>query len=561
MFEEAPNRWQHPHWQPGPGSGDLLCEIYHTALNPEDYERLVDTGLGALALNAPEKRPEGFPERPRERLIDPMMAARHVAQAGTILGQSAPFPEVERLFTLYRHLPALLIAPDGVVLRANAQAAARVPGMARLPADFAQTGSLAGTVTRRIPLRYEGTQEAVFMVLFDPESQTRLAAELAASFDLTAAEADVLRLSLQCLGRKEIAQRRGVSPETVKKQIERILTKTGAGSQMELSQIGAALWRDPAPPAPGVAAPEGPALPYFPDERSLLHAGRRVSYRVFGAPEGQAVVFFHGTFGFCRWPQAAEAEAARRGLKVIVPIRAGYGNSAPVPAGAAMPAAIFADIAAILAQEGVTRAPVVTLENDSALGFGFARAFPELVTGLIAFAGVLPVTRKVQYRRMDKWHRFVVGSAHYTPVLLPLVAQGGFHFAARIGREEFVRRVYAGSPPDVALLADPSAREAILDGTRVALSPRHLAHRAYALEMRAFARGAWARAVTALRDRLPVVFVNGATDPIAPPPTIAEFRADYPWITFELHEDAGQFVFFRHWARLFVHLAEMMAPR
>ncbi|SOC03318.1 LuxR C-terminal-related transcriptional regulator [Rhodobacter maris] len=561
MFEEAPDRWQHPRMQPEPQANDLVCEIYHTALNPEDYERLVDTALGALALTDTEPSEDG-PEFPGARPIDPVMAARHVAQAGTILGQSAPFPELEKLFALYRHLPAVLVAPNGLVLHANPRALQLLQGSVCLPlaCSGAFSGALSGTVTRRIPLRYEGTQDAVFTVLFDPESQARLAAELAQSFDLTEAETDVLRLSLQCLGRKEIAQRRGVSPETVKKQIERILTKTGAGSQMALSQLGAALWRDPGVPDPATNDPGTAPLPYFPDERSFLHRGRRLSYRVFGAPEGQALVFFHGTYGFCRWPQAAEAEAARHGLKVIVPIRAGYGNSAPLSAGADAPGAIFADIAAILAREGVTRAPLVTLENDSALGFGFARAFPEMVSGMIAFAGVLPVTRKAQYRRMDKWHRFVVGTAHYTPALIPLVAQGGFHFAARIGREEFVRQVYAGSPPDVALLTEPEARAAILDGTRVALSPRHLAHRAYALEMQAFARGEWQKAVAALRGRLPVVFVNGATDPIAPPATIAEFRADYPWITFELLQDAGQFVFFRHWGRLFAHLPAIV-PR
>ncbi|WP_223632778.1 alpha/beta fold hydrolase [Rhodobacter sp. TJ_12] len=567
MLEDTPQRW-HPKATSvpsasGPLADDLVCEIYHTALNPDQYERLVDAGLDALA------RIETIGLAP-----DPLSSARHVAQAGSILGTSAPYPEIERLFTLYRHLPALLTSATGQVLHANPGAMALLDGASSLPSGPGDlSGKLSGTVMRRIPVSYEGAQDCLFTVLFDRASQARLAAQLAGTFDLTAAERDVLALSLQCLGRKEIANRRGVSPETVKKQIERILAKTGAASQQELSLMSAALWRDTAAPAPPWPQPEAPAmppeantvqaqagpLPYFPDERQIFAAGRCISYRIFGDPQGQPVLAFHGTYGFCCWPHAAEQEALRRGWRVIVPIRPGYGNTTGAEE-ALNPQRIFDDIIAIFAQEGVGCAPLVTLENDSFLGFAFARAHPDRVSALIAFAGVLPVTRKAQYGRMDKWHRFVVGTAHYTPALIPLVAQGGFHFAARIGREEFVRQVYADSPPDVAVLQDPAARAAILDGTRIALSPRHLAHRAYAQEMRAFASGDWSDSVAAARGRFPVTFINGATDPIAPPETIAEFREDYPWINFELHENAGQFVFFSHWPRLFAHLSAQAAP-
>ncbi|PTV96482.1 pimeloyl-ACP methyl ester carboxylesterase [Rhodobacter aestuarii] len=553
MREETSDRWSRtmpPEPIGGPLPDALIGEIYHTALNPDQYERLVDIGLQSLAridhLGGPQ---------------DPQGASRHVAQAGSILDSSGPYPEIARLFTLYRHLPALLLSSTGKVLHANPRATTLLGGANEWPRAQAANAMLSNVVMRRIPVRFEEAEDCSFTVLFDRASQARLTEELAESFDLTEAEGDVLRLSLQGLSRKEIAQQRHVSPETVKKQIERILTKTGAASQQELSLMSAALWRDislPPQHLPKAAPPQAAYLPYFCDEVQLETEGRRITYRCFGDPQGVPVLFFHGTFGFCRWPMAAEQEAKRRGLKVIVPIRPGYGNTNPAD-DAEVPNRIFEDIRAILIQEGARQVPIITLENDSFLGFLFARAYPERVSGLIAFSGVLPVTRKAQYSRMDKWHRFVVGTAYYTPSLIPLVAQGGFHFASRVGRTEFVRQVYAGSPPDLALMQDPAAREAILDGTRVALSPRHLAHKAYAQEMRIFARGDWRPAVEAARDRFPVIFINGTTDPIAPPETIAEFREDYPWIDFELYENAGQFVFFSHWSRLFARLSELTA--
>ena len=38
-----------------------------------------------------------------------------------------------------------------------------------------------------------------------------------------------------------------------------------------------------------------------------------------------------GDFGLVRWSAPAEAQARARGLRVIVPIRAGYGHSDPLP--------------------------------------------------------------------------------------------------------------------------------------------------------------------------------------------------------------------------------------
>jgi len=547
---------------------DFICEIYDAALNPERYECLVDAWDKALAGASNLDTPP----------LDPQAARRHVGQAERIFDSGTPFPHIEKLFAVYDHLPAFLISDDGVMLRANARADALLGAGAACPsvrgrfeprgANQPDTrnrsarqlldGNLPGSVVRRMPVEFEEAKPCSFVILFDRAANSRVAGQIARAFDLTEAEEAVLGLSLQGLSRKQIAAQRGVSPETVKKQTERVFAKTGAQSQLELTLISASMYRDAQPaaqPSPGLDV-RACALPYFDDERVLCDGSRVVTYRCFGDPDGTPLLFFHGTYGFCRWPAAAEQEAARRGYRVIVPVRPGYGNTTGAEQGQDVLSRIFEDICLILDREGAGAATLVSLENDSFLAFSFAERFPRRTSGIIAFAGVLPMTREIQYRRMDKWHRFVVGTARYTPSLIPLVVRGGFNFAARIGREEFVRQVYGSSPPDLAVMNDPAAREAILAGTRVAVSPRHLAYRAYAQEMREFARGEWKPAVEATRNRLPVYFINGTTDPIAPPETVEEFREDYPWITFELHEDAGQFVFYSHWPRLFAALAE-----
>lgn len=58
-----------------------------------------------------------------------------------------------------------------------------------------------------------------------------------------------------------------------------------------------------------------------------LADGRRLTWIEFGDPKGQPVVYMHLDYGLIRWPASAERHAAARKLRVIVPIRAGYGTT------------------------------------------------------------------------------------------------------------------------------------------------------------------------------------------------------------------------------------------
>ncbi len=58
-----------------------------------------------------------------------------------------------------------------------------------------------------------------------------------------------------------------------------------------------------------------------------------------------------------RWPATAEAEATRRGMKVIVPVRAGYGASSPIARQAPYYAQLVEDHARLLDHLRVSRLP------------------------------------------------------------------------------------------------------------------------------------------------------------------------------------------------------------
>ena len=87
----------------------------------------------------------------------------------------------------------------------------------------------------------------------------------------------------------------------------------------------------------------------------------------------------------------------------------------------------------------------------------------------------------------------------------------------------------------------------IATGSEVALSEDHSAHAAFATQLLGRQKDDWSADVDAVRDSLPVIFMNGLQDPQVPEGTLREFRQDYDWIDYREYDDAGQLVFFRHW--------------
>jgi len=169
--------------------------------------------------------------------------------------------------------------------------------------------------------------------------------------------------------------------------------------------------------------------------------------------------------------------------------------------------------------------------------------------------------QREQIARMNKWHRMIMGGARYTPKLLPFMIKAGFHLARKGGRRAFLHAVLGEAEADVALLSEPDFLEAMVTGSHVALNDTHTAHDAMSRNVLEQARVDWTRAVRATQTHaIPVHMVNGAQDVQSPPETLAEFRQDYPWINFHIHEDAGQLVLFAKWPEVLALLRPFLQP-
>ena len=156
------------------------------------------------------------------------------------------------------------------------------------------------------------------------------------AFDLTGAEAKVVQSLVECCSVKEIAEQRGRSVDTVRAQIKSILSKTETKSQIELVRLALSVMdmsnlTIKADPGPRIVSRGYATLEERPFQTLITPDGRRLDYLVLGDLHGTPILFLPLDYGLVRWPASAEAEAQARGLRIIVPVRAGYGQSDMVP--------------------------------------------------------------------------------------------------------------------------------------------------------------------------------------------------------------------------------------
>lgn len=378
---------------------------------------------------------------------------------------------------------------------------------------------------------------------------------LTSAFSLTGAEVEIVRALTECLSLREIAELRGRSIETIRAQLKSVLGKTETRTQTELVRLALSMmditsYTQEIATAVQAHSTGTKDLVSRPFHAITLRDGRKMEYLILGDQAGKPLVFMPQDYGLVRWPASAEAEAERRGIKIIVPIRPGYGNSTPLPKKQPPDEIIANDLNELLTQLEVGNFPIVTLGADIYYALDFHRIYPDRVTAVFVTGGHFPLETSAQYERMAKWHRFILASARYTPHLLPFMVKAGFSLARRLGKRKFVHAVFGTSAADVATFENPEVYEAMVCGSEVCLSETHSSHNAFASEVLLQERTDWSHLIKGARDTVPLFCLSGLQDPQVPKETLREFQAKYPWINFTCYEDCGQLVLFKKWPEI-----------
>ena len=380
-------------------------------------------------------------------------------------------------------------------------------------------------------------------------------------FKLTATERDIVRALVEGGSPKSIAKDRNRSLGTVRTQVKSVLAKTRTHSQSELIRVTMSLMeivkRSPLVGLPGQNVSVEANIPseHYAQIQSLtLNDGRRLDFLVQGSGDGHALVFTHMGYGLMRWPPAALQLAAKHRLKIITPIRSGFGDSDAVDKSADILKITREDTIALLDYLGIDRCTYVAQGNDLIFGMDVVKHYPERIKNLIGLGPRLPLSSDIQYNGMGKWHRFLLSTARHAPHLLYFSAKAAFTLGQKIGGEQMFRNVHRNSPADLDTISNPEVAETLNDSSQITLSRNKHAAFAYAKELFA-SETDWSDLVHATQH-IPAWYVSGSQDPLGDPSTIAAYRETFPWIDIDVMEDAGQLLFFQKFEELIPRIAE-----
>ena len=378
------------------------------------------------------------------------------------------------------------------------------------------------------------------------------------TFQLTQAEGEVLKQLTHGFSVKEIAERTHRSKPTIRSHVSALLEKTGTRSQVELVRVTLGLL-DVVEQAPLISAMRGPpGVSPEPNHYNtlILADGRKLDYLVIGDPRGRPFLMLPTDGGFTRLPPPAELWLAGNSLRMIVPVRAGYGHSSPLPKRRDAFDVAIEDMLALSDHLAIDRWPILAFCDDFHLAVAMTCAAPARVAAIVGVGPTMPATEPKHFQRMPKWTRFVFANARYAPRALPFVAMALFQCLRRLGPRRFLQSVMATSKADMKVIEDDEILTAMLRGTEIAVGPRFTAHVAWAAGAVSNYGADWSAKLAACP--VPMILFAGHEDPFSPIETTREFAAITPQVTLHEVPAYGQLLY-PLWPRFLAEVQQHLA--
>ena len=572
----------------------IVDQLYDIALAPESLDRFIDV-WNAAGLDAREAR------ETIERIdrFDTTYRA-HLARAQTFLDRedrAAQGAGLEELLAPFAALAAFIVDRQMRVVACNegARAAFGIAegvgiGDARIAIEAAEAvrealdsvfsaeaspdrlfkienadkrGATLFQI-RRLPERTPGATARALIVTTQYHWQEALGDTLEEVFDLTSAEQGVVRALVEGKDARAISAERGTSEGTVRGQIKSILGKMNARSQSEVIRLVLSL-RD----VSGSASPEAPrptrapalaranwleAEVWKPFRALHLPDGRKLDYHVMGPADGAPVLYSHMGYCLVRWHEPMLRLAYQHNLRIVCPIRAGYGHSDPLDPQADILETTRNDTLALLAELGIARLPYVTQGNDLIFAADFGAHHPEIVSEIVGLCARPSLPGDRHYAGMGKWHRFFLSTAKHAPHLLKFTSRAAVTMARRIGVREMFRQMNQRSPADLAVTEDEALLPVLVSNAELIAGKTTDVSGAYTMEILA-TESPWSHLMNDCAG-IPTWFVNGGEDPATDIATITEYREFYPWIDIEVIPNGGQMLIYQHFETLIPRIAE-----
>ena len=417
---------------------------------------------------------------------------------------------------------------------------------------------------RQLPRRDPDQGNLALVVTTKYHWNTYLGETLEEVFGLTSAEQGIVQALVEGRTAKEISAERGTSEGTVRGQIKTVLSKMNARSQSEIIRLVLTL-RDV---SPGQRLPSADTRPtpslvsktwwrdevWKPYQTVILPDGRRLDYHVMGPATGAPILYSHMGYCLVRWHEPMVRMAYDLNLRVICPIRAGYGNSENIDPKADVRASTREDTLFLLQHLGIASLPYLTQGNDLMFAADLAAHQPDSVSEIIGLCARPPLPGDYHYSNMGIWHRFFLSTARHAPHLLRFTTKAAVAMGRRIGSMEMFRQMNKSSASDMLALEDDALFAVLKENAELMAGPQADITQAYTMEILA-TEAPWSDLMRATQ-KTKTWFVNGGDDPATDVGTISEYREAYPWIDIEVIPNAGQLMIYQHYEMLLPRIAE-----
>lgn len=398
----------------------------------------------------------------------------------------------------------------------------------------------------RIKKNYEDTNSALIVSTHYHWRDT-IAALLDNVFQLTEAEQSVVRLLVEGHNAKTISTARDTSEGTVRGQIKSIISKLNVSSQTDIVRLVMTLGEFPKSAdgenntveliVPGLSNNWLESEVWKPFKSITLPDDRTLTYHEIGPVGGAPILVSHLGSCMVRWTRSMTRLAFEHNVRVIIPIRAGYGQSDSLDVHADPFEATCNDTVFLLNRLGISRLPYAVQGSDFPFAVDLIAKYPEMISELISIGGRPCLPGGINVDGEGRWQRFFVSMAQKAPNMVQFASKALMAMSRRIGPESMLRQLCKDSPADLALLETEETKQVLIANINMMAAKSTNAAGAFAMEYTAF-QVDWSDRVLATKN-MPVQIFLATEDPTVDLDSVPKLRAVYPWINIEVLENAG----------------------